>query len=162
MNFWPVFLLQLVHASYVILFNDPTSNRFSTAPHQFKCLKQNQFVLGSSVSVNVASATAGQIFATPQKICRSISKAVGKKFAENSFSASFFDKEETSKKRKTSSKASTSGDDPYYSNVGPKFDMIASATLTLEECSDGNFYLLFSNHFKRFLLFICQINIINV
>jgi hypothetical protein len=88
----------------------------------------------------VASATAGQILATPQKICRSISKAVGKKLAENSFSASFFDKEDTTSKklRKASSKTlKTCGDDPYYTNIGPKFDMIASATLTLEECSDG-------------------------
>ena len=91
-----------------------------------------------------ASATAGQIFATPQKICRSISKAVGKKLAESNFSAAFFDKDETSstssKGRKKSTKkesANLSVDDPYFTNVGPKFEMIASATLTLDDCSEG-------------------------
>ena len=91
------------------------------------------------MSVNVATSNAGQmILATPQKICRSISKAVGKKLAENNFSTSFFDKDETSKKKKNSSKSSSTTEDPYFTKVGPKFEMIASATLTLEDCSDGN------------------------
>ena len=95
---------------------------------------------GASVNVSAVSSAAGQrILATPQKICRSISKAVGKKLAENNFSTSFFDKDETSKKKKDLSTV----DDPYYTNVGPKFDMIASATLTLDECSGGK-VILFS------------------
>ena len=106
-----------------------------------------QSVSGSSVGASVASASsaaAGQILATPQKICRSISKALGKKLAESHFSTSFFDKEDSSTSRKKSAKndsANSNGsEDPYFSNVGPKFDMIASATLTLDDCSDGNKY----------------------
>lgn len=106
-----------------------------------------QSVSGSSVGASVASASsaaAGQILATPQKICRSISKALGKKLAESHFSTSFFDKEDSSTSRKKSAKNdsanSNASEDPYFSNVGPKFDMIASATLTLDDCSDGNKY----------------------
>jgi hypothetical protein len=113
-------------------------------------------ILGPSVGGTVASAstTAGHILATPQKICRSISKAVGKKLAESNFSVSFFDKDDQSasstlsKNRKKSAKkesASPTVHDPYFTNVGPKFDMIASATLTLDDCSEGMFLNIILN-----------------
>ena len=73
------------------------------------------------------------ILATPQKICRSISRAVGKKLLESS---NFLDNDVQPKKKLKVSEHKNS--DLYYTNVGPKFDMIASATLTLEDCSDGN------------------------
>lgn len=73
------------------------------------------------------------ILATPQKICRSISRAVGKKLLESS---NFVDNDGQPKKKLKVNEQKNS--DLYYTNVGPKFEMIASATLTLEDCSDGN------------------------
>lgn len=90
---------------------------------------------GTSAGASAATAAAGKmLLATPQKICRSISRAVGKKLMETNF----FDLDEHPKKSKASSSKSSGskGDDPYFTNVGPKFDMIASATLTLDDCSN--------------------------
>ena len=54
---------------------------------------------------------------TPQKLVQSISKAVGKKLMHsNSFGQS---------------------DEIDALNVGPRFEMIASVTLRLDDCSNG-------------------------
>ena len=55
---------------------------------------------------------------TPQKLVQSISKAVGKKLLmhSNSFGQS---------------------DEIDALNVGPRFEMIASVTLRLDDCSNG-------------------------
>ena len=61
---------------------------------------------------------------TPQKIVRSISKAVGKKLLMHNLPSMFND---------DLPKDKTVSEEVF--NVGPKFEMIASANLTLEHCS---------------------------
>jgi hypothetical protein len=94
------------------------------------------FSVLSGTSVASTSAEVGKmILATPQKICRSISRAVGKKLLESS---NFMDGDGLPKKKQKVTEFDQKNSDLYFTNVGPKFDMIASATLTLEDCSDGN------------------------
>ena len=52
--------------------------------------------------------SSSALLETPQKIARSISKAVGKKVAKEALD-----------------------------HKGPKFEMVASVTLNLDECNDG-------------------------
>jgi len=47
------------------------------------------------------------------------------------------DSDEQPKKKSKVSDSLQKNSDLYFSNVGPRFEMIASATLTLEDCSDG-------------------------
>ena len=55
------------------------------------------------------------IASTPQKIARSISRAVGRSILAGNGKAASKD----------------------FENVGPKFELVASANLTLDNCSEG-------------------------
>ena len=58
--------------------------------------------------------TLSKIASTPQKIAKSIGRAVGKKYLSKNMQD--------------------------FEHIGPKFELIASATLTLDDCSEGKLF----------------------
>ena len=65
---------------------------------------------------------------TPQKIVKSISKAVGRKLLMHNLPSVFYS---------GSSDTALNKELDNVFNVGPKFELIASATLSLDQCSNG-------------------------
>ncbi len=86
---------------------------------------------GSSTSslVKEAEAILGK---TTQKICRSIGKAVGKKLIAGGIPLHLFDDDKKDLKNEDVLH--------QYENVGPKFELIASASLNLDNCSKGQYF----------------------
>ena len=80
------------------------------APHFEMTLEIYAHPLDYKAHDSLNSAPKENLFETPQKIARSISKAVGKKMQK----------------------------DP--DSKGPKFEMVSSVTLTLEDCSEGRIF----------------------
>ena len=107
-----------INLNDVFLFNKVSAHFEVTIEVYSKLLNGNT---SSSSLVKDAEDFLGK---TPQKIVRSISKAVGKKLLMQNLPSMFND---DLPKEKTVSEE--------VFNVGPKFEMIASANLTLEHCS---------------------------
>ena len=90
-----------------------------------------------------SSSLVKEVGKTPQKIVRSISKAVGKKLLamQNVTSAGHLDEEDCVK-----------------DCIGPKFEMIASVTLKLDDCSNGE--LVYDGKIQNILLLNFSKNIL--
>ena len=93
--------------------------------NQFKPVQQRRQQALRAYCPNIYTVILGK---TPQKLVQSISKAVGKKLLMHNV-ANILKEEEKNP-------YSPSVSDAVF-KVGPKFEMIATVTLRLDECSKG-------------------------
>lgn len=123
----------------VFLFNKVSSHFEVTIEVYSKLLKSQSS--SSNLAKESAAAAAAESFLgkTPQKLVQSISKAVGRKLLMQSSLASSL---------------ANDGDDDIdalTANVGPRFEMIASVTLCLDDCSNG-WFIIFHNAIPLLLI----------
>ena len=110
-----------INLNDVFLFNKVSAHFEITIEVYSKLLNGNN---STSSLVKEAEDFLGK---TPQKIVRSISKAVGKKLLMSNVVQSMSNEEDLPKQEKLLSEE--------VFNVGPKFEMIASVTLNIDNCS---------------------------
>ncbi len=89
-------------------------------------------LLTSSSTSNLVKEAENVLGKTPQKIVRSISKAVGKKLLMHSVASILKETEPTS-----NVPVKEDAIPEAVFKIGPKFEMIASVTLRIEDCSNG-------------------------
>ena len=106
----------------VFLFNKVSAHFEVTIEVYAKCLSMK-----NSSASNLVKDAENILGKTPQKLVQSISKAVGKKLLMHNFANIL-------KEEDTKSKTEVPED---ILKVGPKFEMIASVTLKLEDASPG-------------------------
>ena len=107
----------------VFLFNKVSAHFEVTIEVYAKLLKSD-----STTASSLVKDAENILGKTPQKLVRSISKAVGKKLLLHNV-ANILKEEEKNP-------YSPSVSDAVF-KVGPKFEMIATVTLRLDECSKG-------------------------
>lgn len=105
----------------VFLFNK-VSSHFEVTIEVYSKLLKSQSSSSNLAKESAAAAAESFLGKTPQKLVQSISKAVGRKLLMQSSLAS--------------SLANDDDIDALTANVGPRFEMIASVTLCLDDCSN--------------------------
>ena len=122
----------------VFLFNK-VSSHFEVTIEVYSKLLKSQSSSSNLAKESAAAAAESFLGKTPQKLVQSISKAVGRKLLMQSSLAS--------------SLANDDDIDALTANVGPRFEMIASVTLCLDDCSNG-WFIIFHNDAIPLLLII--------